>query len=379
MRNTYSPKLITQCCMDYKSGKSVQELIQQYHVPRSTIYFWIKKYKDLPNENQETFITFKRNYLKIKNNETKLNHICEILQKVDCTVSAPLKVKLYELEKLYGQYTVQELCNALKVSTGTFYNHIFRNKKGNTTYAENKLKLCNIIRAIYDEYHGIYGSKKIFSILQSRNYRTSLKTVKRLMHEMQLKSIRSGVKKEFMKEQRPKKNLLQNDFTATAPNQRWVGDITQFHFAEHRVYICAIIDLYSRKVIAYKIAPRATTQLVTSTFKMAYNARQPQTLIFHSDRGSQYTSYAYQKLLHSLDITQSFSRARAPSDNSVIESFFASLKKEELYRVIYSSLKVFKQRVDQYIEFYNERRPHSTLNYISPNEKERRYQVQYSM
>ena len=195
---------------------------------------------------------------------------------------------------------------------------------------------------------------------------------------MQLKSIRSTIKKTFMKEQtaNKKKNLLQHDFAATAPDQRWVGDITQFRFAEHKVYICVIIDLYSRKVIAYKISSTATTQLVTSTFKRAYNARQPQTLIFHSDRGGQYTSYAYQKLLHSLNITQSFSRARSPSDNSVIESFFASLKKEELYRIIYPSLKVFKKRVEQYIEFYNEKRPHSTLNYISPNEKERRYKIQ---
>lgn len=378
MKKHYSTSQIAQCCLEYKRGLSVQELMEKYQIPRSTLYYWFKKYKDLPKNNPNDFIYFKRNYRNIKNNQIKLTHICEILQKVNCTASAPLKTRLYELEKLYGEYSVHELCSALNVSRGTFYNHMFRNKKEDTLYLQRKLELCNMIRTIYDENHGIYGAEKIFSIIKSKNYRTSLKKVKKLMHEMQLKSIRAGVKKEFMKEQRTnkKKNLLQNDFSATAPNQRWVRDITQFRFSNHTVFICAILDLYSRKVVAYKIAPQATTQLVTSTLKMAYSSRHPESLIFHSDRGGQYTSYAYEKLLHSLHITHSFSRAKTPSDNSVIESFFASLKKEELYRIIYPSLKVFNQRVAEYIDFYNEERPHSTFGYISPNEKERRYQVQ---
>ena len=100
---------------------------------------------------------------------------------------------------------------------------------------------------------------------------------------------------------------------------------------------------------------------------------QPSNLIFHSDRGCQYTSYAYQRLLSNLGITQSFSRTRTPGDNSVMESFFASLKKEELYRRDYQSIKEFKDSVMNYITFYNEVRPQEFLRYISPNEKERRY------
>ena len=134
------------------------------------------------------------------------------------------------------------------------------------------------------------------------------------------------------------------------------------------------MDLFSRKIVAYKISNRSTTQLITATFKIAYQERnQPTNLIFHSDRGCQYTSYAYQKLLSDLGVTQSFSRTRTPGDNSVMESFFASLKKEELYRRDYQSIKEFKNSVMNYMTFYNEVRPQEFLRYISPNEKERRY------
>ena len=202
MKKHYSPSQIAQCCLEHKRGISVQELITKYQIPRSTLYYWFKKYNDLPKNNPDDFIYFKRNYRNIKNNQIKLTHVCEILQKVNCTASAPLKTRLYELEKLYGEYSVHELCSALNVSRGTFYNHMFRNKKEDTLYLQRKLELCNMIRTIYDENHGIYGAEKIFSIIKSKNYRTSLKKVKKLIHEMQLKSIRSGVKKEFMKEQR---------------------------------------------------------------------------------------------------------------------------------------------------------------------------------
>ncbi|MBQ8291408.1 MAG: helix-turn-helix domain-containing protein, partial [Clostridia bacterium] len=105
MKKHYSPSQIAQCCLEYKRGLSVQELMEKYQIPRSTLYYWFKKYNDLP-----------------KNNQIKLTHVCEILQKVNCTASAPLKTRLYELEKLYGEYSVHELCSALNVSRGTFYN-----------------------------------------------------------------------------------------------------------------------------------------------------------------------------------------------------------------------------------------------------------------
>ncbi len=134
------------------------------------------------------------------------------------------------------------------------------------------------------------------------------------------------------------------------------------------------MDLYARLVIGYKIGKKNSTQLVKSTFQQAYSNRQPHTdLIFHTDRGFNYTSKTMADYLKSLNITHSFSRPYVPYDNSVMESFFSSMKREELYRTKYKSEKEFRQAVDKYILFYNTKRPHKKLQYKTPEQKEHEY------
>ena len=137
------------------------------------------------------------------------------------------------------------------------------------------------------------------------------------------------------------------------------------------IYTCVILDLFSRKVVAYKISKKNSTQLITSTFKMAWEQRSPKAgLIFHSDRGSQYTSHRFQQLLRECSVIQSFSSSGKPHDNAVAESFFATFKKEELYRKDYTSETDFKRGVDSYIQFYNCQRPHRTLRNQTPCQAE---------
>ncbi|MEG2525202.1 MAG: IS3 family transposase, partial [Oscillospiraceae bacterium] len=168
-----------------------------------------------------------------------------------------------------------------------------------------------------------------------------------------------------------KKDSLKMNFTVDAPNQVWVSDVTYFKLNGKFHYICAIIDLYSRKVIAHKISKKHSTQLITATFKLAYDARKPTVgLIFHSDRGTQYTSNSFQKLLVTCQVEQSFSPSGRPHHNAVMESFFASMKKEELYRTNYHSNEEFKRRIQEYINFHNNERPHATLAYKTPNAHE---------
>ena len=131
-------------------------------------------------------------------------------------------------------------------------------------------------------------------------------------------------------------NRLNQQFNPSAPNQVWVSDVTYFRFNNKNYYICAVMDLYARTIIAYRISFKNSTQLVKSTFRQAYETRQPQqNLIFHSDRGTNYRSYSFCSYLKSLHVEQSFSRTHTPYDNSVIESFFSSMKREELYRTKY--------------------------------------------
>ncbi len=139
-------------------------------------------------------------------------------------------------------------------------------------------------------------------------------------------------------------------------------------------YLCAVLDLYARRIIGYKIGFSNSTQLVRSTFQAAYKDRNPQLpLTLHTDRGSNYRSKTFCSLLRSPGVIQSFSNVHTPYDNSVMESFFSNLKREELYRTKYRSEGEFRTAVDQYMVFYNEQRPHAKNKYKTPSGKEAEY------
>ena len=166
-------------------------------------------------------------------------------------------------------------------------------------------------------------------------------------------------------------NHLKQEFHADAPNVVWVSDVTVLRFKDKYYYLCVIIDLFSRKIVAHRISRRNSTQLITSTFRNAYAARQPKAgLTFHSDQGSQYTSHAFRTLLEKLQVTQSFSKSGRPYDNAVAESFFSIFKKEEFYRTNYRSEKELYHGIDSYIAFYNQKRPHTTLKNKTPEQFE---------
>lgn len=199
-------------------------------------------------------------------------------------------------------------------------------------------------------------------------------TDKELMTDMGLISIREDAKDYYDKEKKKHKNYLNRQFHVSRPNEVWVSDITFFRYNEKSFYICVIIDLYARKVIAYKIGYNNSTQLTKSTFKSAYESRQPnQSLLFHTDNGSNYKSRSFMTYLKGLGVTQSFSRPHVPYDNSVMESFFSNMKREELYRTKYRSEKELRAAVDAYIKFYNGERPHSKNQYKTPDRKEAEY------
>ena len=167
-------------------------------------------------------------------------------------------------------------------------------------------------------------------------------------------------------------NHLEQKFDQKAPNLVWVSDITYIRAGGKWYYLCVIIDLFSRKVIAWDLSAHPNANLVISTFQKAYQSRNaPYGLMFHSDRGSQYTALAFKKLLDSLNVVQSFSKKGYPFDNAVAESFFKYLKKEETNRRIYSSLADLRIALFEYIDgYYNSIRPHGSLGYLTTNEKD---------
>lgn len=366
----YSEEFKSHIIARYKSKECIISISKETGIPRSTIYRWINDYTAKtsipPNVKNKEIKELER---KVE----KLQTMLAIIHELGISVNAPLKEKLNAMAPLYGKYNVHWLCEAIRVDRGTFYNHIFRNKKDNTWYSKRREILREEILKIYEENRQIFGAGKITAILKQKGYRTSEETVAFLMHDMGLQSIRHRAKAIYEKEVKAK-NKVNQQFQTTRPNEVWVSDVTYFRTPYNSYYICVILDLYSRKVIAHRIALNNSTQLVKNTFKDAYETRQPKgTVIFHSDRGGNYRSKTFCNYLKSLKVTQSFSRAYTPYDNSVVESFFSSLKREELYRTKYRSDKEFKKAVDDYMVFYNSQRPHSNNNYRTPDAKEAEY------
>ena len=359
----------------YHAGESVAEICADTGVARSTFYTWIRPYTTTITDSGH--VVSQQEFIKMKQRIRKLEQKVEILQKVSCTASAPLQEKLQELSKLYGQYSVHALCEALCVSRGTFYNHIFRRKEV-TAYDKRKSEMRKHIKAVFDESHQRFGANKIAAVLSTQGISTSSKYVRELMQEMGLQSITRYSKRDYQKGKRlaKKQNVLQRQFKADEPNRVWGSDVTCFKINDKYLYICVILDLFSRKVVAYRVSPKNSTYLITSTFRQAYqNRNAPQSLMFHSDQGAQYTSKTFCKLLRMNKVVQSFSAPGQPHDNAVMESFFSFMKREEIYRTHYKSEQQFAKSVDNYIEFYNTQRPHSTLNYKTPDQFEAIYEV----
>ena len=304
----------------FKQGDSAKDICNEYGVSRSTLYRWTHDcgVSILDRENIQGHSV--RDYNMLQHRIEKLENMIAVLKTVNCTIHAPLKEKLSELELLYGQYDVHTLCEALEVSRGTFYNHILRNKRGNAWFKKRREKYRVLICDVFNEYRQVLGAEKICTVLIQRGHKVSTRFVADVMREMGLACVRSTAKQDYLKRQVPekKKNILQQQFSANRPNEIWVSDITCFKLNNRYYYVCVILDLFSRKVVSYKISKKNSTQLITATFKNAWGSRRPEPgLLFHSDRGAQYTSHRFQQILREHAVVQSFSNSGRPHDNAV--------------------------------------------------------------
>ena len=357
---------------EYWSGIPVSEICKNYEISESTAYFWIapnrfKEYSaDLGME-----IIIRKEFCDTQRSIKRLNTIVEVLREATCNAESPLEERLSEFIRLSPVYGKNVTLEALNISKGTYHNRVVCEHEP-TCYELHHQKISDAIQRVFDESEQCYGADKILAVLKQEGYHTSKKYVLSVMHELGLQSIRVHSKKDYLALHR--KNKVNRQFNVCAPNTVWVSDITTFKVKGIYYYICVVIDLYSRKIIGYKISPNASTQIVTTSFKMAFqNRNRPSGLLFHSDQGAQYTSKAFRKLLINCGVEQSFSHTGTPIDNAVNESFFRNLKSEELYRHDYRSEREFKTRVVRYIENYNQKRPHSHNNYRTPDEKESEY------
>ena len=273
-------------------------------------------------------------------------------------------------------YPVKIMCRVLEVSTSGYYDSIDRPLSARATRHE---KIKRDVAQVYDESYSIYGSIKIADQLNKHDDKESVcrNTTATAMRELGLKSCVSKTFTPTTTQADPSKtraeNLLDRDFSATAPNRKWVTDITYLWTVEGWVYLAVVMDLFSRKVVGWSMGDSLATSLVCDALRDAIESRRPRgdELLHHSDRGCQYTSDVYQQTLRAMGITCSMSRRGNCYDNAAMERFFWSLKHEWTNRERFANLQDAKSSVFKYIEtFYNTVRIHQTLGYLSPDQYE---------
>ena len=242
-------------------------------------------------------------------------------------------------------------------------------------------QLLTAIKSIYAASRGRYGSPRIHAFLRRQGIFVSRKRVARIMQLAPIQAY-SGF---YFKSKRPTStlsqplpDLLSRSFQATAPNQIWTTDLTYCRVQGSWVYLAVVMDLFSRKIVGWQVGKKMDSSLVIGALWKAYQARKPaKGLIHHSDRGSQYRSKAYQRLLANLGMRASMSRKGNCYDNAVMETFFASLKKELIRKIPFENIADANTKIFEYIAmFYNRERLHSTLGYRTPHEFEQSYQQQ---
>ncbi len=270
------------------------------------------------------------------------------------------------------QWPVRLLCDALDVSAAGYY--AWRDRPASARQQRQDALLVEV-RAIHAEVKARYGSPRVHAELSARGHDCCVNTVAKLMrdHDIQAKTARKFRSTTDSNHDLPvADNLLDRQFDPESPNESWVADITYIPTGEGWLYLAAVEDLYSRRVVGWSMADHLESRLVVDALALAVERRLPgEGLLAHSDRGSQYASDHYQRLLARHGITCSMSRRADCWDNAPMESFFASLKKELVHGANFATRAEARAAVVAYIEvFYNTRRRHSSLGYVSPAEYE---------
>jgi putative transposase len=268
-----------------------------------------------------------------------------------------------------GVWPVRWLCETLGVSHAGFYAWLQRPPSTRTVYNE---ALSREIRTSFVGSDRTYGSRRVWRDVLAAGLDCGRHRIERLMHSL---ALRARPRRRRLPSDTGKPsaaaipaNMLDRDFQASAPNVKWVADFTYVWTLEGWLYVAVVLDLYSRRVVGWSMSAQMTSAFVADALMMAIWRRgRPKAVLHHSDRGSQYGSEAFQRLLADQGIVCSMSRAGNVWDNAAMESFFSSLKTERVSRKIYRTRNEARADVFDYVErFYNPRRRHSTIGYESP-------------
>lgn len=283
-----------------------------------------------------------------------------------------MKFRWIHEHRQQSDWTVDAMCSTLEVSRSGYYAWIDR---APSKRARWKVELLDAARAQYELGRCNYGSPRVHKALTEKGINVCINTVAKLMKEA---GIAAKCCKRFrvqttdsQHDYRPADNLIDQNFTADAPDQKWLCDITYIQTDEGTIYLASVLDVYSRKVVGWQMADHLRAELCVEALSMAIGARRPgASLIHHSDRGVQYACDAYQQMLKENQIICSMSRRGNCYDNAMMESFHSTYKRELVYQQPggqFATMEEARRMTFEYIEvFYNRQRRHSAIGYVSP-------------
>jgi len=269
-----------------------------------------------------------------------------------------------------GQYSVDAMCRILEVAPSGYYEWL---KQPLSNRAQEDARLLGMIRASFTASQGVYGAPRVFLDLREAGETCSKHRVARLMRENHLRALH-GYRTRRWSVGKPAvliPNILQRQFTVTRPNKVWVTDITYIRTWQGWLYLAAVMDLFSRKIVGWAAGPSIDRELVLDAVLLAVRRRRPRGTLIHSDQGTQYGSDAWRRFCRTHHLVPSMSRKGNCWDNAVAESFFGSLKKERIKKHIYKNRELALTDMADYIDaFYNRTRRHSHLGGLSPEQFE---------
>jgi len=282
-------------------------------------------------------------------------------------------VKFVWIDQHKDSFDVTCMCRMLKVSRAGFYAW---QKRPQSLKSLRKQEVLEEIRKVHASSHGIYGSPRVAEELAEQGVRACVNTVARYMKEA---GIRSKIKRRFRVSTTDSRhifpiapNLLDRQFEASGPNQKWCCDITYIPTAEGFLYLAAVIDVFSRRIVGWSMADYLRAELCVDALQMAIARRRPGAgLLHHSDRGVQYACQEYRQLLEKHGIVASMSGTGDCYDNALMESFWGTLKREWTHHELYLTRAEARGSVFRFMEvFYNRQRRHSAIGYMSPEQFE---------
>lgn len=264
------------------------------------------------------------------------------------------------------------MCKQLNISRAAYYKWLNREIPENE---QENIELAQLIQEYDKKFNHILGYRRMTEwINHFHNKHYSKNRVYRIMKLLHIHSVIRKKKKKYQSStpENSAENILNRDFYASAPNQKWLTDVTEFKWYEgpvvHKLYLSAILDLYDRSIVAWKVSRRNDNKLVFDTFEQAIANNPEAKPIFHSDRGFQYTSKAFQKKLSTQEMTQSMSRVGHCIDNGPMEGFWGTLKSEMYYLKQFTDEASLQEAIDDYIRFYNTQRPQQRFAFQTPME-----------